>query len=339
MTTESLSQSDIDHLLGGPKTGVGGRASVDLEPLHYDFRRPHRISKERLRTIEAMHERMVKNIESYLMSRLRGQLDARLQRVEQLSFGEFTKVLPTPCTSYVMDINGEGGLQGVIDFGLDFAYVLVDRLFGGGGSATVLGRALTALEQGAIRIVADRVADIVRNVWQEFMPLSLNIVGFEASPEILKACAKDDAVLVAHIEINVNNVSSNILICLPFAALEEYFANSEVRRVSTTVRSDEELRTQRRNAEQSLRETRVSVAARLPDFRITMQQLAELRAGSVIDTGIAVDALISVTVAGQPRLVASAGRASGRLAAVIADGRLSESRAIASISPIAMLPQ
>jgi flagellar motor switch protein FliM len=169
-----------------------------VEVQRYDFRRPHRISKERLRTIEAMYERMIKNMESYLMSRVRGQVEVRLQSVEQFSFGEFTLSLPTPCCSYVMDINGANGLQGVIDFGTDFAFFLVDRLFGGGSAPTVMSRPLTSLEQDAVRIVAERTATIVRDVWSEVMPLELVVTGFEAAPEILQVCAREDPVLVAN---------------------------------------------------------------------------------------------------------------------------------------------
>jgi flagellar motor switch protein FliM len=334
MSLDNLSQSDLDRLLGGgAKAGANKRGSSDLDVQRYDFRRPHRISKERLRTIEAMYERMVKNMESFLMARLRGQLEVRVQSVEQFSFGEFTQSLIAPCASYVMDINGPEGLQGVIDFGPDFAYYLVDRLFGGGGSPTVLQRPLSSLEQDAVRIVGDRIAAIVQEVWQEVMPLNLEIVAFESSPEMLQACAKEDPVLVTNIEIKSSEVSSLVMVCLPFASLEQYFTSSEVRRVSTTVRSEEELRAQRTNAEASVRRTSVKVAARLPAFRLTMKDLTQLQPGAVINTGISTDSLLSITVAEQPRMVATAGRSAGKLAARIAEGRIAENRITGTLTP------
>jgi flagellar motor switch protein FliM len=298
----------------------------------YDFRRPHRISKDRLRTIEAMYERMVKSLESYLMSRVRGQVEVRLQSVEQFSFGEFTLSLPTPCCSYVMDINGKNGLQGVIDFGTEFAFFLVDRLFGGGTAPTIMNRALTALEQDAVRIVADRTASIVRDVWHEVMPIELMLSGFEASPEILQVSAREDPVLVANVEVSATNITSLIMICLPFASLEEYFTSADTRRVSSTARNDQELRTQRRQTEKSLRSTNVPVAARLPEFRLSMKDLAQLAPGTLINTGLSANSLLNVTVSGQPRLVATAGRTGGKLAARITDGRISDNRIIGTIT-------
>ena len=340
MPNDTLNQAEIDQMLGGTAsssfdlTASGRRMpSLSQEVQRYDFRRPHRVSKERLRTIEAMYERMIKNLESFLMSRVRGQIEVRLQSVEQFSFGEFTLSLPTPCCSYIMDINGRNGLQGVIDFGSDFAFFLVDRLFGGGSAPTVMNRPLTELEQDAVRIVAERTASIVRDVWSEAMPIELQISGFEAAPEILQVCARDDPVLVANIEISATNITSLIMICLPFASLDEYFITSDTRRISSAARSAEELRVQREQAEKSLRRTNVPVAARLPEFRLTMKDLSALTPGAVINTGLSANCLLNVTVAGQPRLVATAGRSGGKLAARITDGRISDNRIIGTLTP------
>ncbi len=339
MANATLNQSDIDRLLGGATgtagdTTTGGHmaGAAQTEVQRYDFRRPHRVSKERLRTIEAMYERMVKNLESYLMSRVRGQVEVRLQSVEQFSFGEFTLSLPTPCCSYITDINGADGLQGVIDFGSDFAFFLVDRLFGGGSAPTMMQRPLTELEQDAVRIIAERTASIVRDVWQEVMPITLAVSGFEATPEILKVCAREDPVLVANIEVSATNVTSLIMICLPFASLEDYFTSADTRRVSGTARNEAELHAQRKQAETSLRNTSVPLAARLPEFRLTMRDLSQVTVGTVINTGLSASTLLSVTVAGQPRLVATAGRTGGKLAARISDGRIPHNRIIGSIS-------
>jgi flagellar motor switch protein FliM len=334
MSIDTLDAGSLEQLLDDPASvpaslGTDSNArlrALDADARLYDFRRPYRISKERLRSIEAMYDRMIKNLESYLLSRLRGQVELRLQGVEQFSFGEFTLSLQTPCTSYVIEINGAGGLQGVIDFGLDFSFFLVDRLFGGGSTPTLLSRPLTELEQDAVKLIAERTAQIVAEEWREVIPIRFEIVGFESSPEILQVCAREDPVLVANVEIVAGDISSLLMICLPFAALDEYFTSADTRRVSTTVRSEEELRAQQLNAEASLRNAKLPVAARLPAFLLSMRELSQLEPGLVLDTGITVDSLLSITVAGQPRFVASAGRSRGKLAARIAEGRLPDLR-------------
>jgi flagellar motor switch protein FliM len=122
---DAISQADIDRLLGaavgagafaGPAAGPARAAPApratavpDPDAQPYDFRRPHRVSRERLRTLEAMYERMVKGLEQWLVSRLRGHVELRLQSVEQFAFGEFVMSLPAPCASYVFDVRHSGG--------------------------------------------------------------------------------------------------------------------------------------------------------------------------------------------------------------------------------------
>ena len=97
--------------------------------------------EERFRTLEAMYGRLVKSFEGWLMGRVRGVVDLKLQSVEQISFGEYVLSLPPSCNSFILDIKDRAGddavgEQGVIDIGRELAYYLVDRLFGGGSDPT-----------------------------------------------------------------------------------------------------------------------------------------------------------------------------------------------------------
>ena len=87
------------------------------EVKNYDFRRPHRVSKERLLALEAMYERLVKSLEGWLVGRVRTKVELSLNSVEQISFSEFTHTLSTPCAAYLFRIQDSGGMKGVIDMG------------------------------------------------------------------------------------------------------------------------------------------------------------------------------------------------------------------------------
>jgi flagellar motor switch protein FliM len=154
MASETLSQNDIDRLLGGGARLTPHTASA-LDVQVYDWRRPHRVSKERLRTLEAMYERLVKGLEAWLVQRVRGQMEVRLQSVEQFSFGEFTLSLPMPCSSFIFDI-ANTGQRGVIDIGPEFS-TPSSIGFGGEGGGAALTRTLTPIERMAVRSVADRM--------------------------------------------------------------------------------------------------------------------------------------------------------------------------------------
>jgi flagellar motor switch protein FliM len=327
--TDTLSQFDIDRLLGGtgaslPTPGASGGASAsyggnEADIQAYDFRRPHRISKERLRTLEAMYERLCKGLEAWLVSRVRGQVELRLQSVEQFSFAEFTLSLPTPCATYIVDIADTGGSQGCVDVGHDLAYFLVDRLFGGAGAATSPQRVLSPVERLAVRTVAEKAAALLQEIWADHVALELDVTGFESSPEILQIANREDPMLVANIEVVAGQGSSLLLLCLPFGVLEKFFQGSGVRRVGVAAANAAEREEARLRAERALRATPVVVSARLPEFRMTLRDLGALAPGHVLPTGISRDAELSVRIGGRERARGAAGRVGRRLAVRLLD--------------------
>ena len=251
-----------------------------------------------------MYGRLVKSFEGWLMGRVRGVVDLKLQSVEQISFGEYVLSLPPSCNSFILDIKdreGEDavGEQAVIDIGRELAYYLVDRLFGGGSEATILDRAMTPIERMAVRVVAERVMALVQEIWEDHVELELGLTGFESIPEIIQAASREAPVLVTNIYASFAGTSSLVSIALPLSVLEKFFVTGSANAVAHTPRR--ELPGQRMITEGALRATRVEVAARLPDFRLTMRDIAGLKAGSMLSTGIPVDSTVNLLVGDQPR--------------------------------------
>jgi flagellar motor switch protein FliM len=313
MASGTLSQNEIDQLLGG--MNVIGAAGRDDGAQLYDFRRPHRVSKERLRTLEAMYERMVKSLEGWIIGRIRGQIELRLQSVEQFSFGEFTMSLSTPCASFLLDINDSGGQQAIVDIGQEFSLFLVDKLFGGGGNPLSENRPLTRVERMALRSVIDRTTTLLQEAWADHVAMSFSMSSFEAFPDILLQTAnRDDPVLVANIQVTAGETNSLMLICLPFGVLDKFFTNTSKRRINTATGSEHERAASRLIAEQSLRATRVPVAARLPEFNMSMRDLASLTEGGIIATALPCNSPIRIRVGAQERFIGTAGRVGQQLA-------------------------
>jgi flagellar motor switch protein FliM len=316
-TSQQLSQVDIDRMMQGaqPERPAVNRSVPDVQV--YDFRRPRRVSKERLRTLEAMYGRLVKSFEGWLMGRVRGVVDLKLQSVEQISFGEYVLSLPPSCNSFILDIKDKAGddavgEQGVIDIGRELAYYLVDRLFGGGSDPTILDRAMTPIERLAVRVVAERVMALVQEIWEDHVELELGLSGFESIPEIIQAAAREAPVLVANIDASFAGNTSLISVCLPLSVLEKFFVMGSSKAAAHTPRREPS--GQRIITEGALRQTRIEVAARLPEFRLSMRDIAGLTTGSMLSTGIPVDSSVNLLVGNQARFKTAAGRVGRKLA-------------------------
>ncbi|MEO8563621.1 MAG: FliM/FliN family flagellar motor switch protein [bacterium] len=312
-----MEQEQIDQLLAVDGDRAALPSTTDSVPMEvYDFRRPHRVSRERIRTLEVLYERLVKSLEGWLMARVRGPIELRLQSVEQISFGEYTQFLRSPCCSYLMSIKDGGGHQGVIDFGPELAYFLVDRLLGGGGEPTILERALTPIERMALRVVAERVMTQVEEIWRDYELLELAIDGFESVPETMRAVPHEDPVIVVTLAASFAEKSSVLSICLPLGVLEKFFvaAGGETKARLLSIGSEAEVVANRSNTEAQLRATSVPVRVRLPDFRLSLRDVAELRVGTVLATGLPTAAPLLAFVGPTPRYYCSAGWVGRKLA-------------------------
>lgn len=314
MSSDRLSQNEIDDLVvSGVSTGTS-EISVSTDHVIYDFRRPNRISKDRLRTIEAMYERLAKSMEAWLISRLRRQIELRLQSVEQYSYGEFTLSLSTPCAAFGCDIKNIEGARAVVDIGYDLAFLVVDRFFGGVTQPSNMGRALTPIERLTVRVVIERVASLIKEIWQDHVDLDLEVASFESFPEMVQGGNREDPVLVANIEVAADGMKSLLIICLPLGVLDKFFAEGEGRRVKPMTGSAAERQATKQVAEASLRTVPVDVSARLPEFQISLRQLMSLSEGGVLPTGLTTDTPLQVFISGSPKYYASAGRIGQRVA-------------------------
>ncbi|MDH5588464.1 MAG: FliM/FliN family flagellar motor switch protein [Gemmatimonadota bacterium] len=321
MSNESLSQNEIDLLFSGgaPAAQEARSPSRGIPEVQlYDFRRPARISKERKRSLTAMYGLLAKSLEGWITTRVRDQVELELQSVEQLTFGEFMLALPSPCASYIIDV-GTSGQQGVIDFGHEFAYFLVDRLLGGTGRHGVPDRPLSLMEKKFVEVVAERATYHLMEVWADYVQMDLQITSFESIPEMLQAANREDPVLVANIEAHTGDSSSLFLVCLPFVTVEKFFTGASKRRTQNLLGTPEERAHDRDQLEESVRDARITVGARFPAFHATLGTLASLAPGGVLETGLSPNARLDLFVAGQRRFQGTPGRMGNSLAVRVTD--------------------
>jgi flagellar motor switch protein FliM len=320
MVGETLSQSDIDQLLAkGGRSEAAPRAAHGVDAQLYDFSRPRRVSKDRLRLLEGIYERFAKSLEAWLLTRVRRPVEIRLAAVEPYSFGEFTLSLPTPCASFGFDVRDGNGQRGALDVGYPLAFLLIDRLFGGSGAPTSLPRALTPIERLAIRTFVERALSTLTEVWQDYVRLPCEIASFEASPDMLQILNREDAVLVATLEVSCDGAVSLLLVCLPFLSLDSFFSSADDGRVRQRAQSPDEQRVNRALIEDSLRQTSLDVAVRLPTAHVRMADLMRMAQGRVLPTGIPTHAGLDVYVSGEPRFRAIPGRVRSQMAVRLLD--------------------
>lgn len=306
VTADSLTQREIDAILL-KTTPVPLAPALQDDVVPYNFSRPPRVSKDRRATLESIYARFALSLQGLLSSMIRAPLDVVVGSVEQAMFSEYILSLGTPCASYVFDLGDRMNTQGTIDLSTDFAFHLVDRLFGGPGDPQSLQRPLTLLEQAVVRNVTDRALSLLREAWQDQLAFAPQVVGFESNPEMLQITSREDNVLVTNLEIRSVSFNGFIALCLPMAALESFLAEKTTSRPHSR-QSGAEAAASRALAEDNLQHAHVRVVARFPTVWLSARQLGELVPGHVLHIGHAADEPIEVQVNERLRFLGALGQ-------------------------------
>ena len=317
---ETTPVEEEDILLSGddettPEVPSGEKAKLEVSL--YDFRRPARLSKDRKRSLEAIYGILSKAFEGWLRGRVRDPMTLDLQSVDEVTYGEFILDLPSPCASFIVDETRGTGHQGVINFGQELASFFIDRLLGGAGQPALFERSLTPTERLLVRIVAERVTAQLADAWRDYVEMDLSISGFESIPEMMQVANSEDPVLVATLMVSTGEMTSPLTLCLPVAALEKFFLSTSGRKHPVTQGNPEERIEERKNVEGTLRSARISIEARFKEVSLTLRELAAIKPGHILKTGLSTDAELFIHVAGQKRFVGAPGKLGGHLAALV----------------------
>lgn len=280
-----------DNSTSGAASGV-----VDIETNPYDFRRPSRISRDRLLNIEAICDRLSSSVGGFLSGRLRTGVSLTLERIDQISFSEYSASLPKPCTAFVYYLGDEVACYGVLNLGESLPFYVIDRLFGGRGEPFEIQRTLSELERQAIKQMTDRFFKFFADVWRDQVTFEPVFSEFETMPEVLDIANRDDPVVVLHFGMQSDDdVTNQMSLCIPLQALEEFLSASRatVTHARTVgVRSDEV----RRGMDASLAAASVEVTVALPSFKLSVNDIGRVRQGDWIFTGVPLDRPVEVYV-------------------------------------------
>ena len=128
--------------LGDPRfPASGGLLSYE----HYDFRRPDKLSKEHLRSLQLLHETFGNYFASSLAGYLRSQVQIEVVSVEQLPYDEYMKSISASLLN-ILNVTPLSG-QAIFEVDLGILFSMLDRLLGGTGASGKIVRDLTDIER------------------------------------------------------------------------------------------------------------------------------------------------------------------------------------------------
>jgi flagellar motor switch protein FliM len=294
-----LTQEDIDAILAGTE-GAGessGRVTTGGESAAlYNFRRPDRVSKEQIHSLQFVHERFARNVATSLSAFLRSVTELSVVSVEQFSYSEFLMSLSDPTAFYAIAIAPFEDL-GSLEVNPAIAFAVVDRMLGGTGGGTPPNRALSEIEQNVIDSVVRLLLDGLSETWRAITPLTFSVRARETRPQMLQVSGPNEVVVMIAFDVRIGTARGMMNLCLPANLIEEVGAHfgqawHRQRREPNTL--------ERTWIRENLLRVPLEITALL-EARLRTSDLMALRPGDVLSLGIRCEAPIELHVGQTPK--------------------------------------
>lgn len=319
-----LSQNEIDSLLNEMNSGrvdvdevISSRPTIKGEINNYDFRRPNRISKNQVRTLQTIHENFAEVFGYYLVSKLQTVVSFSVTSVDQLFYSEFILSVSNPSCLYVFDIEGTDG-SGILEVSPELALTLVELLLGGKGEVLPKPRTITPIEQAVLRGIIEHGLYDLRNAWRAIAELNFKYSRLEIEADFVQVAPSSEIVIVVSFDVKIGNSNNTFMLnlCFPTFALEEVLAKLNRQQVTTTAlrQSPKRIRENMQVLNQQISNTYLPIVAELGKTSLTVGEIMELKEGDVIKLTKRINQEIEVLIAGKRKLAARPGSVEGKKA-------------------------
>ncbi|MCZ6541005.1 MAG: flagellar motor switch protein FliM [Nitrospinae bacterium] len=317
--TQVLSQGEVEALLRGVSEGqIETETDVPEEVLGvvpYDLTSQEKIVRGRLPTLDIINQMFSRLFRNSFSTLMRKSADISTVSTDSLKFGEFLRSLPVPSSLHVFrmePLRGFGLM--VIESRLVFSFV--DNFFGGTGTSdiNILGRDFSAIEIRMTRNVVQTALEDWERAWKTVYPLSCSYVRSEVNPQFAAIVPPTDVVLVIVFDIEMENSSGTVTICLPYSMIEPIISKLKANFQSEQMEVDQVWINRLRG---ELMQTEVELVAELGQVQITPKDILRLKVGDVMMLGKDVSDPLHISIGGTTKFRGYSGVSRGMKAVQI----------------------
>lgn len=225
MSTDILSQDEVDALLGGVDDGAIDTSpdddEYDGEARAFDFNNQERIVRGRLPTLEMINERFARYFRISFFNMLRKSPEISVNGIEMVKFNEYMQTLFVPTSLSMIKMAPLRG-TGLIMLDPKLLFILVDNFFGGDGTihAKIEGREFTSTELRVIeKVVHICFADLVK-AWEPVMSVNFNYHNHEVNPNMATIVSPTEMIVVSKFHIELDGGGGDIHVVYPYSMIE-----------------------------------------------------------------------------------------------------------------------
>ncbi len=261
------------------------------------------LTKEQIKVLNGIFENYSRLLSSYLTGLLRLYCKVSLVQIEEQRYHEFNNAL----SDYVM--------MGMVDMGVEhdeidettiiygisnpITFAMIDRLLGGKGECIDENRDFTEIEINLMWNVVAHMIELLKDPWTNYIEINPTLTSVETNSRVVQAIGPDEVAVIVVLEVEINEVTNIISVCMPAINLENIMARFSGRSGKNAKRYDENKDTQRRNTILGgVKETPLEIKAILSETQIDMYDILNLQVNDVIPLNMNIDSNVILKVGG-----------------------------------------
>ena len=261
-------------------------------PVAYDFRRPIKLSREHVRTLQICFETYARSCGNLLTTRLRVISSVTLASIEQLNYDEYVSTLENPTVIAMVTIDPLPGTV-LMEMATSAAMTAIDHMLGGPGGAQP-ERPLTEVEMPLLRGLLERMLGELRYGFETLVDISPKLRDIEYNAQFMRAHQPSDATVIASFEVKIGTEECLATICLPFSTILPVLEKQEHIELTAAERVVRD--TSSRNLTAGLSAAPIDVAVRFHPIRMRTDDIVELRPGDVVPLSHPTSVPLEITV-------------------------------------------
>ena len=284
----------------------------------YNFRRPDKFSKDNLRALRDIHREFSKAISLVLSGYLRMRVEIEIVSVDQLTYEEFVRSMPSPISVGVFEFEP---LSGQILLGISFEVIscIVNRMLGGVGNIEAQTRELTDIEKALAKKIINIIIKSLEDSWNAIIPVTGKFISLDDNYQSIQVATAGEIVALLTFEVQISGKHFGLFsLCFPYPVLETVLGHLSTQHIFQTkglVASNDE----RLKMISKLNTSNVDLRVQFGQCNITLDDFLQLSEGDIIklDNKISDDLIVKVN--GEKKFFARPGTMKDKICVKITD--------------------
>ena len=284
----------------------------------YNFRRPDKFSKDNLRALRDIHREFSKAISLVLSGYLRMRVEIEIVSVDQLTYEEFVRSMPSPISGGVFEFEP---LSGQVLLGISFEVIscIVNRMLGGVGNIENQTRELTDIEKALAKKVINIIIKSLEDSWNTIIPVTGKFISLDDNYQSIQVATAGEIVALLTFEVQISGKHFGLFsLCFPYPVLETVLGHLSTQHIFQTkglVASNDE----RLKMISKINTSNVDLRVQFGQCSITLDDFLQLSEGDIIKLDNKVQDDLIVKVNGEKKFFARPGTLKDKICVKITD--------------------